>query len=454
MRILLIQAKTAMSEAEGAVFPLGLSYLAAALPQGWEARGLDMNLHEDPFAALAALGREFQPDLAALSVRNIKVAMPGEHISSGLEVAEMARGVKDALPGTPLICGGAGFTLYAEWFMERIPEIDYGFKGEGEASFPRFLAQFPNPEGVQGLAYRRNGDIVWQGLGERPDFPALPRPDRTVFPVADYLRWPTAVGVMTKRGCPYRCIHCSDLYLLGTAMRLRPPKDVVDEIEALHREHGVTHFMFADQTFNQPVEHTKEILRTMLERGLDMRWSAYFSPEGLDEELVDLFKRTGCEIVGFSPDCCGDRVMDCLQKGFSMRDVRQSNRLLKAAGIPVTYNFMLGLPGETLGSLLRSLWFIVATKLYMGRHFHLHGLFIVPVRIYPHTQLRQMAQRSGLLGKDDDLMRPRFSGTGSRVVDWADRAVLGLVTALWKAKRLVRILLRRRPPHSPGQKDR
>ena len=50
-----------------------------------------MNAEEDPYQQIEKLGKTFSPDIIAISVRNIKVAKPGEHISSGRELQEMTR---------------------------------------------------------------------------------------------------------------------------------------------------------------------------------------------------------------------------------------------------------------------------------------------------------------------------------------------------------------------------
>ena len=436
MKLLLIQSLT--DSPEGPIFPLGLAYLAAALPPDWNPRVVDMNVERDPYGAIAAAGRAHGPDLLGLSVRNIKVARPGEHITSGLEVRAMVQRIRAAVPGVPLLAGGAGFSLYADPLLRRAPEIDWGLVGEGEVALPAFLRQFPDPRGVAGLAYRDGARIVMQGRTAKPDFAALPWPRRDLFDMSVYRRYPTGVGVMTKRGCPYHCIHCSDIYLLGRRVRARPPADIIEELRFLKREYALTDFMFADQTFNVPADQTKELLRLLAQSSLGLRWTAYFTPDGLDAEMVDLFKRSGCQMLGFSPDCCSDDMLRALGRGFTMADLQRANRLIRQARIPVTYNFMLGLPGETLGSLARTLAFVVRSKLELGRLLQLHGLFMVPARIYPHTVLRKMAVRARAISAGDDLLEARFSRARSRIANWADRAVMSSLAAAWKLKHRLR----------------
>lgn len=445
MKILMIQARTTETP-EGPIFPIGLASLAAVL-KDHELRAVDMNTEADPYAAIRAAATEFKPDFVALSIRNIKVCRPGAHESSIDEIRDMTRGIRAAIPAeTRFIAGGTGFSLFAERIMRDCPEIDAGICGEGELALPRLLAAWPALEGIPGVLYRRDGQVRAQGMADRPDFGALPWPRRDLFPVHIYRRNPAGIGVMTKRGCPFSCIHCSDQYLLGRSMRCRKPADVVAELRDLRDRYGVRQFMFSDQEFNVPPAATKEILRAMIAADLGLVWTAYFTPAGVDAEMLTLMKQAGCAMLNFSPDCCDDRVLKGLKKGITMADVNRVNRLVREVRLPVVYNFMLGLPGEDPLAILRTCWFVVKTKLMLGPLFRLHGLFFVPARIYPHTELRELAVKEGALRPDDDLLVPRFATPRSKAVRLLDRAVEGLVVSLWKLKRVVG---GKRPPVPP-----
>lgn len=432
MRLLLVQTQS--ESPEGPIFPLGLAYLASTISKDFSVQAVDMNVVSEPFQTIREVGKTFRPDIIGLSIRNIKVAKPGEHVSSEVGIKEVVRRIRRLLPEIPIITGGSGFSLYAQPLMQSIKGISYGLVGEGEHALPMFLDRFPKPEEIKGIMYRQDDRVVTQGLAVQPEFGKLPWPRRDIFPIEAYKKYPTSIGVMTKRGCPYGCIHCSDTYLLGKHLRLRDPRDVVEELNYLRNDFDVYQFMFADQTFNTPVDHTKELLSQMIKADLGMQWTAYFTPAGLDEEMVDLFKRAGCSMLSFSPDCCGNGMLKSLRKGFLMEDLYRANSLIKKAEIPVTYNFMLGLPGESLLSLFRTLLFILQTKAQLRGLLQLHGLFIVPVRIYPHTVLRDIGVQQQLIEASDDLLQPRFSRPEDNLVHLADKAVIKAVTLLWKMK--------------------
>lgn len=445
MKLLLVQTQT--DSPEGAIYPIGLSSIAAILPKGIEARGFDMNIHTDPYGAMTQAISDFKPDAVGVSFRNIKVARPGKNIRTVDELRQMTRAIYDVVgPAVPIIAGGTAFSLYADQMMEMVPEFTFGICGEGEIAFVKALETYPGPlKGIPGVIYRDGSSIVSQGNGEQPSVPDLPWPRRDLFPVAAYRDFPTSIGVMTKRGCPFRCAHCSDLYLLGGRVRARRPEDIVAELKHLRDEHGVYQFMFSDQEFNVPPKYVKTVLQAMIEANLGLKWTAYFNPVGLDEEMLDMFKAAGTDMIGLSPDICDDRMLRSLHKGYTMKHLHKANDLVKRVKMPITYNFLLGLPGQTILSLIKTMWFIVATKIKLGRLFRLHGLFIVPARIYPHTPVAKQALESGYIKSERELIDPVFSEAWLDstffkplrfLTQRSERAITSFVYFLWKLKRV------------------
>lgn len=405
MRVLLIQSYTMIDEAP--LFPLGLSYIAGSL-KGHEVDIFDMNLEEEPYQALEKKIYDFNPDIVGLSIRNIKVARPGSHLSC-FEPHELTiKLIKKLRPHTPLMLGGSAFSLYAEEIMCRVPSIDMGVLGEGEDVVPELLDNLSNPENVKGL-YLRNGDsIVFTGRRDWLKFEDIPAPRRDICKIDRYKVDPTSIGVQTKRGCILQCLHCSDSYLVGKTLRLRSPQKVVDEIDELASLYNVEEIMFADQVFNIPLEHAMEICNEIIKRGIKIKWTAWFNEKYITEEFLNLCKKSGCTMISFSPDSVSDNILKKLHKNITTRDIENAYRIARRCQIPVSFNFMVNAPGENLFSLIKLLTFLLKAKFHLGRFLKLHGLFIVPIRIYPHTEILSLAVREGLLKEETDLIEAVF----------------------------------------------
>ncbi len=419
MRILLIQAFTALDME--LVYPIGLAYLAAHLPDGHDVEIFDANSVRDaadPMAVLRERVRSFAPDVVGLSLRNIKVAMPGVHADDFEPHQRTVQAIRAEAPDAVLVAGGTAFSLYAEAFMRRLPELDYGMWGEGEHRFPQLLDSLDNPSSVPGTWFRDpDGTPRYTGAPESLDFGSLQPFNKTLVPFEAYKESSTvSVGLQSKRGCALHCVHCSDTFLLGHTVRCRTAGHVVDEMEALVHEHGVDRLFFCDQIFNIPVGHAIEICQEIVARGLQVQWSAWFNEKErtLPDELIEWCKRAGCVLLSFSPDHVDDRMLKNLDKNFRHKDLLYTIEVAKRHDMDVEYSFFLNSPGEDLRSLLALFRFLARARIELGPRLRMFTLLMMqPIRIYPHSRLFELARESGMVDVDADLIEGAFWNPGS-----------------------------------------
>ena len=433
MRVLLIQAFTALDME--LVYPIGLAYLAAHL-DGHEVDIFDINAHRDaPFEMLTRKLQAFGPDVVGISLRNMKVGMPGKYTDDFQPQQDTILKIKEICPGIKVIAGGTAFSLYAEAMMKRVPAIDMGLWGEGEHRFPELLENLDTPQKVRGVYYRDGLDIKYTGAPGKPDFAALRHPRRDLVSHEPYLASSfVSVGVQAKRGCALRCVHCSDTFLLGHNLRMRSARDVVDEMEQLVHDYGVRQMFFCDQIFNIPVAHAVDICKEIVDRGLEVKWSAWFNEhrKTLPDELIVWLKRAGCGLLSFSPDHVDDRMLKNLDKNFRKTDMLFTVQQAKKHGMDVEYSFFLNSPGEDLRSLLEIFKFLAYARLQLGSQLRMFTLLLLqPIRLYPHTRLAQLAREQGIIDADDDLIEARYWNPGqlSHVVRGVQEGAKVLYTA-------------------------
>jgi anaerobic magnesium-protoporphyrin IX monomethyl ester cyclase len=439
-RVLLVQPHTMLDEPP--IYPLGLSILAACLGDR-DVRIVDMNVLQKPVNTLVRILREYSPDVVGLSIRNIKNVRPGMHVSTLEGHLRAIRTIRAERPDVPLVAGGAAFSLYARRFLERFPEIDLGVFGEGERSFPELLERLERPQAVSGIYHRRNGKIEFTGRRPRLEMDGVPAPRWDLLDPAPYAGEVYGVGVQSKRGCLMRCVHCSDLYLLGRRLHLREPARVADEVEALRGRFGVRRFMFADQLFNVPQEHAAAICEEIIRRQVDVEWTAWFHEGNLSPGLVSLCRAAGCVRMVFSPDAAHDRVLSLWGKGITRADMDSAVELCRRERMQASFNFMPNGPGDGVTSVLSVVGFIVRARLRLGKLLRPAGGLFSRMRIYPHTRLQALALREGHIGRDNDLLEPVFYDPYPLKVLVAP--IRGIVAMLWRARRVLRTLLARGP---------
>lgn len=404
MKILLVQAY--LGGCEPPVYPLGLACIAAAILDH-EVTIFDPNTKERPYDCLREVIERSRPELVGVSLRNIDSTNKSKVIFYYQGLAELLDVIRTSC-SAKIVLGGSGFSMFAQEIMETQLSVDFGVYLEGESVFPLLVRNLETPSRVPSLFYRQGGQVRFSGAGKPVDADHWPLPARERLPLEPYLRGRDAIGVESKRGCALSCVYCIYGFLNGRSYRLKPPAQVVDEIEELLRLHGVTRFTFVDSIFNVPLDHARAICRELSSRRLAVTWSAWLNERFVDQEFLDLLLQAGCRHLIFSPDGFSNATLKGLGKQLSRQDILRSLLLVRTCGwedVEVSYNFFKNPPGNSLGNCLGMLLFCVGAKLTLRRRVHFE--FSV-LRIEPHTGLHQIALEEGVVSESQSLLRPTY----------------------------------------------
>ncbi len=378
---------------------------------------------------LSSVLEKANPEVVGLSLRNIDSVFSFNKRSYYPAFKWTIKQIKQQKPNCKLVVGGAGFSIFAEEIIKDNPEIDFGVVSEGENSFAQLMENLDNPEQVPNLIFRRNGQTIVTKQ-KMVVFDLLPKPSRELFEIKKYQKALFSIGVQSKRGCGFNCVFCSKRVQGGNICRIRPAKTVVDEIEELVNGFGVNSCFFVDSTFNFPIDHCREICEEIVKRRLELKWSADFRPDYLNEAIMKLCVKAGCSWFGFSPDGACDSAMRMLGKNFGVQQVEKTFELArKTEGANVGYSFLYDLPfhnqENTLGLLrmVSKMMFLCGTKV--------RYVTFSKVRIYPRTKFYQIALEQGKIDGNTNLLYPTYYTSSSTV-----KAANFLTQALRDAVRL------------------
>ena len=111
--------------------------------------------------------------------------------------------------------------------------------------------------------------------------------------------------------------------------------------------------------------------------------------------------QSGCVEVSLGFESGSETILRRLNKKFTTTQVREASELLAEFGIRRMGFLLLGAPGETRESVLESLEFADSLKLDMLK-------LTTGIRIYPGTELAEIAREEGVISAEDDLLTPRF----------------------------------------------
>lgn len=284
--------------------------------------------------------------------------------------------------------------------------------GEPELILPRLIRNIDNNksiEGVHGICYIEDGRLRKTDMTkEFGDLREFPWPPHSIMPVTRYrdphfgarMRF---FPVWASRGCSMPCsFYCPYPIGLGKRTRLRPSDDLVDEIEHLYRELGVRAFTFRDQCFSSRLGKAEEICDMIIDRKLKIRWLCETRFDMVSYRLLKKMNRAGCERIHFGLETGDPHLLREIGKpGMKLSTVRNAVKMTRQAGIRPMTHIILGLPGETRRTVLKTL----ATLRDLG----IGKVSINIATPYPGTQLFRYASDHGLIDTRDWSRYTSFS---------------------------------------------
>ncbi len=359
-------------------FNHGLASLSARLREaGHETRLVNLNENlppvptdEELFATLCGWGA----GLVGFSCLTLQYA-------EALRLARFLRrrAAQEGVALPPLVVGGIHPTMVPEavmadgvWDHVGVGECEEALlalvesleRGERRDDLPNFLSWKGGLRPVEADAPPVE-PALWtkNPVGEFPELARLPQPDYELFDVQRILDqkhgW---FGLMTSRGCPYRCTYCLnhrvvDRYRaeLGRGVsdlnffRYRTPEQMVAEIRwVLAHYRGIGTFILDDDLFTMNTEHAVAFARAYRAAGFDVPWVVNSHVKRLDPELARELAAGGCRILKLGIESGSQRVRhDVLKRFMSDEDILETVATGEAHGLHTSGFVMVGLPSET-----------------------------------------------------------------------------------------------------------
>jgi radical SAM superfamily enzyme YgiQ (UPF0313 family) len=188
------------------------------------------------------------------------------------------------------------------------------------------------------------------------DLDALPWPARGKVDVGKYLEtWRTAHGagslsLITARGCPFRCNWCSH-GVYGYSHRRRSPAAVADELAFLVETYRPEQVWYADDVFNIKVSWLVEYADELERRGLRVPFECICRADRMTEEAAAALARLGAYRVWIGSESGSQRILDAMERGVTVEQVKNATALLKKHGIETGMFLMWGYEGEEIADI-------------------------------------------------------------------------------------------------------
>lgn len=338
--------------------PLGTLYAAAALRAAGHTVALfDAMLAESEQEWDQALARE-RPRLAVLFEDNFNYL--SKMCLLRMRQAALTMIAMAQRHGARVLVCGSDASDHARLYLEAGAE--FVLVGEGEATLLELVAWLTGrshtpPEAIAGLCFldpaapdglRRTAPRAVQR-----DLDALPLPAWDLVDAARYRRaWQRrhgyySINLVTTRGCPYHCNWCAKP-IWGQVYNSRSPENVVAELALVRRLLQPDHIWFADDIMGLRPGWFARFADLLAEQGLRTPFKCLSRADLLLRPgEIEALARAGASCVWMGAESGSQKILDAMEKGTRVEQIRAASQALHAAGVQVGFFLQYGYPGET-----------------------------------------------------------------------------------------------------------
>lgn len=346
MKIALVYPRFQWTEYNGLAEPVGQLILASVLRDA----GHDVRFVDYSFC------REI--DELDHMVRDADVV--GVAVSAAAKLGRAAlvtKHIRSVNPGAFCIEGGAYPSIFPENTL-RETGADIVIEGEAEEALLEVVDTLAAGGDVRCL---RNVSFIAPGgsFVQNPRRPVVHDLDSIPFPARDLVDYDAyfanglaEYGMVTTRGCPFRCTYCkpsTDL-IFGGGIRLRSAENVVAEIAALSELRGEKRLriFFKDDTITMhPTAWFEQFRDGLREAGITLKWHCNSRVDTVTRDKVRAMSESGCHCISFGIESGSPKILEFYDKGTTPGQAEKAFRWCHEFRVEATANLMIGFPMET-----------------------------------------------------------------------------------------------------------
>lgn len=166
-----------------------------------------------------------------------------------------------------------------------------------------------------------------------------------------------AIPILATRGCPYSCFnYCTYPLQQGRKIRARSPENIVSEIEYWISIFKNPKFVFRDPVFSINRKHTLALCNLLIEKNIRNDFLIETHLNNLDDELIDLLKRSGLKLIYVGVESKHSDVLKNISR-FTVSEDKQYDviKKLEDKKIFVKSMFMIGNPEDNEGKVIETI---------------------------------------------------------------------------------------------------
>lgn len=358
----------------GATAPLGTLYVAAVLRNdGHDVSFIDGVFYSEDewFKKIKKLNPHF------VGINTVSVFWE--------KTKRLSKKLKEEIPELKIGIGGAHVTgIGPSLLTEKNSEsIDFLFLGESEYTTRDFLRSLESKkiDKLKSIKPKWGPSDVWRystvcwrekkklrmlkKQTPSKNLDELPFPARDLSPMGNYCpsigfykKKPHAT-IWASRGCVFNCSFCTSKRIY----RERSVGSIMDEIRYLVSEYNIRDIFFYDNNIVYNRSRLETLCKKLIDADMDLVWSAQTRVTDVDEKILKLMRRAGCWRLCYGIETPSSNFLKNIRKGINANSTSRAIGITKKAGIEIFGAFIIGMPGENIEHMKKTIDFACSLPL-------------------------------------------------------------------------------------------
>ncbi|CAG7646802.1 B12-binding domain-containing radical SAM protein [Paenibacillus allorhizosphaerae] len=338
--------------------------------------------------------------------------------------------LKKIMPELTIILGGPEVSYDTEYWMNRLPEVDYIVMGEGEETFHHLLTELKGDRAlysVFGVAYRKEDRVILNPPRPKLNLDDIPTPHRFAEDVPSLAN--RVVYFETSRGCPFSCQFC--LSSIEVGVRYFDMERTKSDLLYLIRS-GAKLIKFVDRTFNIKRDYAMEIFEFLIQNHSGCVFQFEITADIMRPEVLDYLAENappGIFRFEIGVQSTNDLTNSLVKRRQNFAKLTRTVTKVKESGkIDQHLDLIAGLPEEDYGSFRKTFNDVFALgpeELQLGFLKMLRG-----------TGMRNDAEQYGYIYMD----HAPYEILGNRILPFSDlvriKRVEDVLEKYWNAHRM------------------
>ncbi len=281
-------------------------------------------------------------------------AMSGPDLVTAVEAAKI---IRDSEPNLPIMWGGHHANQLPDQLIEE-GVTDFAFVGQAEENIVEVVNSIvakKDPPNLQGVIYRKNGEIIGDRTTSRVGFGYDIFPGWHLLDIEKYRSPNNITSYFSSKGCPFKCTFCTTG---DYSTSYRSLDQFKMELEHVTQDMGFKNVFFQDGTYFLSKKRVLPMAEAIMEISPQTLWKAKAKCDSLlrwnDKELQTLYD-SGLRSIFFGVEHGSERMLDLMVKNITRQDTLDSARMCRDHGFEFYASFIFASPGETIDDLLQTL---------------------------------------------------------------------------------------------------